>query len=144
SAQRQATLGVQSLDNSGAGYIGADSVTIQSQGAVNNRTGAIESNHALTVSADSLANDGGAVKALGTDALSVTTTNALTNTAGGTIGGNGDVSVSSGTADNSSGSLLAAQSLSVQSNGQLANSAGLIQANGNLKVAAQGAVLNNG
>ncbi|MBR8216272.1 hemagglutinin repeat-containing protein [Burkholderia vietnamiensis] len=144
SAQRQATLGVQSLDNSAAGYIGADSVTIKSQGAINNKTGAIESNHALTISADSLANDGGAVKALSTDALSVTTTNALTNTAGGTIGGNGDVSVSSGTVDNSSGSLLAAQSLSVQSNGQLANSAGLIQANGNLKVAAQGAVLNNG
>lgn len=144
SAQRQATLGVQSLDNSASGYIGADSVTIKSQGAINNKTGAIESNHALTVSADSLANDGGAVKALGTDALSVTTTNALTNTAGGTIGGNGDVSVSSGTVDNSNGSLLAAQSLSVQSNGQLTNSAGLIQANGNLKVAAQGAVLNNG
>ncbi|RQS46313.1 hemagglutinin repeat-containing protein [Burkholderia sp. Bp8990] len=144
SAQRQATLGVQSLDNSVSGYIGADSVTIESQGVVNNRTGAIESNHALTISADNLANDGGAVKALGTDALSVTTTNALTNTAGGTIGGNGDVSVSGGTVDNSNGSLLAAQSLSVQSNGQLANSAGLIQANGNLKVAAQGAVLNNG
>ena len=144
SAQRQATLGVQSLDNSASGYIGADSVTIKSQGAINNKTGAIESNHTLTVSADSLANDGGAVKALSTDALSVTTTNALTNTAGGTIGGNGDVSVSSGTVDNSNGSLLAAQSLSVQSNGQLANSAGLIQANGNLKVAAQGALLNNG
>ncbi|WP_081069546.1 hemagglutinin repeat-containing protein [Burkholderia stagnalis] len=144
SAQRQATLGVQSLDNSAAGYIGADSVSIKSQGAINNKAGAIESNHALTIAADSLANDGGAVKALGTDALSVTTTNALTNTAGGTIGGNGDVSVSGGTVDNSNGSLLAARSLSVQSNGQLGNAAGLIRAKGNLKVAAQGAVLNNG
>ncbi|RQY77082.1 filamentous hemagglutinin, partial [Burkholderia stagnalis] len=144
SAQRQATLGVQSLDNSAAGYIGADSVTIKSQGAINNQTGVVESNHALTIAADSLANDGGAVKALGTDALSVTTTNALTNTAGGTIGGNGDVSVSGGVVDNSNGSLLAARSLSVQSNGQLGNAAGLIQAKDNLKVAAQGAVLNNG
>ncbi|WP_081086635.1 hemagglutinin repeat-containing protein [Burkholderia stagnalis] len=144
SAQRQATLGVQSLDNSAAGYIGADSVSIKSQGAINNQTGVVESNHALTIAADSLANDGGAVKALGTDALSVTATNALTNTAGGTIGGNGDVSVSGGVVDNSNGSLLAARSLSVQSNGQLGNAAGLIQAKGNLKVAAQGAVLNNG
>ncbi|WGS43226.1 hemagglutinin repeat-containing protein [Burkholderia sp. JSH-S8] len=145
SAQRQATLGVQSLDNSAAGYIGADSVAIKSQGPINNKTGVVESNHALTITADSLANDGGSIKALGTDALSVTTTNALTNTAGGAIGGNGDVSVSAGTVDNSNGSLLAAQSLSVQSNGQLGNAAGLIQAkNGNLKVAAQGAVLNNG
>ncbi|WP_260401634.1 hemagglutinin repeat-containing protein [Burkholderia stagnalis] len=144
SAQRQATLGVQSLDNGAAGYIGADSVSIKSQGAINNQTGVVESNHALTIAADSLANDGGAVKALGTDALSVTATNALTNTAGGTIGGNGDVSVSGGVVDNSNGSLLAARSLSVQSNGQLGNAAGLIQAKGNLKVAAQGAVLNNG
>ncbi|HDV8353798.1 hemagglutinin repeat-containing protein [Burkholderia vietnamiensis] len=144
SAQRQATLGVQSLDNTAAGYIGADSITIKSQGAINNKTGAIESNHALTISADGLANDGGAVKALGTDALSVTTTSALTNKAGGTIGGNGDVSVSGGTVDNSNGSLLAAQSLLVQSNGQLGNAAGLIQSNGNLKVAALGAVLNSG
>ncbi len=145
SAQRQATLGVQSLDNSAAGYIGADSVAIKSQGPINNKTGVVESNHALTITADSLANDGGSIKALGTDALSVTTTNALTNTAGGAIGGNGDVSVSAGTVDNSNGSLLAARSLSVQSNGQLGNAAGLIQAkNGNLKVAAQGAVLNNG
>ncbi|WP_080432178.1 hemagglutinin repeat-containing protein [Burkholderia ubonensis] len=134
----------QSVDNSAGGYIGADSVTIKSQGAINNQAGAIESNHALTVSADSLANDGGSVKALGTDALSVTTTNALTNTANGVIGGNGAVSVAAGSIDDSNGSLLAAQTLSVQSNGQLANSAGLIQANGNLKVAAQGAVLNNG
>ncbi|WP_081053958.1 hemagglutinin repeat-containing protein [Burkholderia territorii] len=144
SAQRQATLGVQSLDNSASGYIGADSVTIKSQGAINNQAGAIESNHGLTVSADSLANDGGAVKALGTDALSVTTTNALTNTANGVIGGNGDVSVAGGSIENSNGSVLAAQSLSVQSNGQLGNSAGLIHANGNLKVAALGAVRNNG
>ncbi|WP_334042071.1 hemagglutinin repeat-containing protein [Burkholderia ambifaria] len=144
SAQRQAILGVQSLDNSAAGYIGADSVTIKSQGAVNNQTGAIESNHALTVSADSLANDGGAVKALGTEALSVTTTNALTNTAGGMIGGNGAVSVTAGSVDNSNGSLLAAQSLSVQSNGLLTNAAGLVQSNGNLKVTAQGAVNNAG
>ncbi|WP_414448931.1 hemagglutinin repeat-containing protein [Burkholderia sp. 22PA0099] len=144
SAQRQATLGVRSLDNSAGGYIGADHVTIQSQGAINNTSGAIESNHALTIAADSLSNDGGAVEALGTDALSVTTANALTNTAGGTIGGNGDVSVSSGTVDNTNGSLLAARSLSVQSNGRLANAAGLIQANDKLKLAALGAMLNNG
>ncbi|WP_241020171.1 hemagglutinin repeat-containing protein [Burkholderia sp. Ac-20345] len=144
SAQRQATLGVQSLDNSAGGYIGADSITLKSHGAINNRAGTVEANHGVTVAADSLANDGGAIKALGTDALSVTTTNALTNTAGGTIGGNGDVSIQAGSADNSNGSLLAAQSLSVQSNGSFTNAAGLVQSNGNLKVAALGAVSNVG
>ncbi|WP_186106155.1 hemagglutinin repeat-containing protein [Burkholderia gladioli] len=145
SAQRQATLGVQSLDNSAAAYIGADSVTIRSQGAIDDKAGTIESNHALTMTADSLANDGGVVKALGTETLSVTTANALSNTAGGVIGGNGDVSIQAGSADNSNGSLLAAQSLSVQSNGQLSNAAGLIQAsNGNLSAGARGAILNQG
>ncbi|WP_081085138.1 hemagglutinin repeat-containing protein [Burkholderia territorii] len=143
SAQSGLNVVSQSVDNSAGGYIGAASVAIKSQGAVNNQAGAIESNHALTVSADSLANDGGSIKALGTDALSVTVTNALTNTANGVIGGNGGVSVAAGSIDDSNGSLLAAQSLTVQSTGQLANSAGLIQANGNVSVAAQGAVLNN-
>ncbi|WP_155675225.1 hypothetical protein [Burkholderia territorii] len=88
----------QSVDNSAGGYIGADSVVIKSQGAVNNQAGAIESTHTLTVSADSLANDDGSIKALGTDALSVTVTNALPNTANGIIGGNGAASVAEGRA----------------------------------------------
>jgi adhesin HecA-like repeat protein len=53
------------------------------------------------------------------------------------------VSVSAGSVDNSNGSLLAAQSLSVQSNGQIANAAGLVQSNGNLSLRAQGAVINS-
>ncbi|WP_244321883.1 hemagglutinin repeat-containing protein [Burkholderia reimsis] len=144
SAQRQAKLGVQSLDNSAGGSIAADSVTLNAQGAINNRSGTIEASNGLTITGDSLANDGGSVKEIGAGALSVQTANALTNTAGGTIGGNGAVSVSGGSIDNSNGSLLAAQSLSVQSNGALTNAAGLIQSNGDLTIAAQGAVSNSG
>ncbi|HDV8350260.1 TPA: hemagglutinin repeat-containing protein [Burkholderia vietnamiensis] len=142
-AQRQAALDVQSLDNPAGGYVGADSITLKAQGAVDNRAGTLEANNGVSVAADSLANDGGSLKNVGASTLSVTTTNALTNTAGGTIGGNGDVSVSAGSVDNSNGSLLAAQSLSVQSNGQIANAAGLVQANGNLSLRAQGAVINS-
>lgn len=142
-AQRQAALDVQSLDNHAGGYVGADSITLKAQGAVDNRAGTLEANNGVSVAADSLANDGGSLKNVGASTLSVTTTNALTNTAGGTIGGNRDVSVSAGSVDNSNGSLLAAQSLSVQSNGQIANAAGLVQANGNLSLRAQGAVINS-
>ncbi|WP_249191211.1 hemagglutinin repeat-containing protein [Burkholderia vietnamiensis] len=142
-AQRQAALDVQSLDNHAGGYVGADSITLKAQGAVDNRAGTLEANNGVSVAVDSLANDGGSLKNVGASTLSVTTTNALTNTAGGTIGGNGDVSVSAGSVDNSNGSLLAAQSLSVQSNGQIANAAGLVQANGNLSLRAQGAVINS-
>ncbi|WP_413227137.1 hemagglutinin repeat-containing protein [Burkholderia sp. AU32262] len=142
-AQRQAALDVQSLDNHAGGYVGADSITLKAQGAVDNRAGTLEANNGVSVTADSLANDGGSLKNVGTSALSVTTTNALTNTAGGTIGGNGDVSVSAGSVDNSGGSVLAGQALSVQSNGAIANAAGLVQANGNLSLRAQGAINNN-
>ncbi|AIO36755.1 hemagluttinin repeat family protein [Burkholderia cenocepacia] len=142
-AQRQAALDVQSLDNHAGGYIGADSITLKAQGAIDNRTGTLEANNGVSVTADSLANDGGSLKNVGMSTLSVTTTNALTNTTGGTIGGNGDVSVSAGSIDNSGGSLLAGQSLTAQSNGQIANSAGLVQSNGNLSLRAQGAINNN-
>ncbi|RQZ59632.1 hemagglutinin repeat-containing protein [Burkholderia sp. Bp9004] len=142
-AQRQAALDVQSLDNHAGGYVGADSITLKAQGAVDNRAGTLEANNGVSVTADSLANDGGSLKNVGTSALSVTTANALTNTAGGTIGGNGDVSVSAGSIDNSGGSLLAGQSLTAQSNGQIVNAAGLVQANGNLSLRAQGAVINS-
>jgi filamentous hemagglutinin len=142
-AQRQAGLEVQSLDNHAGGYIGADSITLKAQGAVNNRAGTLEANNGVSVTAGSVANDGGSVKNIGTSALSVTTTNALTNTAGGTIGGNGDVSLSAGSVDNSGGSLLAGQALSVQSSGAVTNAAGLVQANGNLALQAQGAVNNS-
>ncbi len=142
-AQRHAALDVQSFDNRAGGYVGADSMTLKAQGGVDNRTGTLEANNGVSVTADSLANDGGSLKNVGADALSVTTVNALTNTAGGTIGGNGDVSVSAGSIDNSSGSLLAGQALSVQSNSTITNAAGLVQANGNLSLRAQGAINNS-
>ncbi|MBR8507011.1 hemagglutinin repeat-containing protein [Burkholderia cenocepacia] len=141
-AQRQAALDVQSLDNHAGGYVGADSITLKAQGAVDNRAGMFEANNGVSVTADSLANDGGSLKSVGTSALAITTANSLTNTAGGTIGGNGDVSVSAGSVDNSGGSVLAGQALSVQSNGAITNAAGLVQANGSLSLRALGAINN--
>ncbi len=144
SAQRQASVAVQSLDNRAGGYVGADSVALNAQDRIDNGGGTIEANNGLTVAADSLANDTGSIKNIGASSLSVTSTNALSNTAGGMIGGNGDVSVLAGGIDNSNGSLLSAQALTLKSNGALTNTAGLIQANGNLDVHAQGAIRNTG
>ncbi|WP_423763192.1 hemagglutinin repeat-containing protein [Burkholderia sp. NLJ2] len=144
SAQRHASLAVQSLDNRFGGYVGAESVALNVHGRIDNGGGALEANNGLTIEADSIANDSGSIKDIGTSGLSVTSTNALSNTAGGTIGGNGNVSVAAGSIDNSSGSLLSAQALTLQSNGALTNAAGLIQANGDLGIHAQGAVGNTG
>ncbi|MGY6240299.1 two-partner secretion domain-containing protein (plasmid) [Burkholderia ambifaria] len=142
-AQRQAALDLQSFDNHAGGYIGADSITLKAQGVVDNRAGTLEANNGVSVTADSLANDGGSVKNIGTSTLSVTTKNALRNAAGGTIGGNGDVSLSAGSVDNSGGSMLAGQALSIQSNSAITNTAGLVQADRNLALQAQGAINNN-
>ncbi|MGX5881381.1 hemagglutinin repeat-containing protein, partial [Burkholderia gladioli] len=145
SAQRQATLGVQSLDNSAAAYIGADSVTIRSQEAIDNKAGTIESNHALTMTADSLANDGGVVKALGTEALSVTTANALSNTAGGVIGGNGDVSLMARTLTNAQGGqALAGRDLSLTIGSHASNAGGVLSAANKLTFDGKNAALDNG
>ncbi|RQS64344.1 filamentous hemagglutinin N-terminal domain-containing protein [Burkholderia sp. Bp8963] len=144
SAQRQASVAVQSLDNRAGGYVGADRVTLNAQGRIDNGGGTIEANNGLTVEAESLANDAGSIKNVGASSLSVTSKNALSNTAGGMIGGNGGVSVTAGSLDNSNGSLLSAQALTLQSNGALTNTAGLIQANGDLDIHAQGAIGNAG
>ena len=144
SAQREASIAAQSLDNRFGGYVGADSVTLNAQGRIDNGGGTIEATDGLTMKADSLANDAGAIKNIGASNLSVTSTNALSNTAGGTIGGNGGVSVTAGSLDNSNGSLLSAQALTLKSNGSLTNTTGLIQANGNLDAHAQGTIGNAG
>ncbi|VBB14142.1 hemagglutinin repeat-containing protein [Burkholderia stabilis] len=144
SAQHHASLAVQSLDNRSGGYVGADSVGLNAQGWIDNGSGVIEARNGLTISADGIANDSGSIKNIGASGLNVASRNALSNTAGGTIGGNGNVSVAAGSIDNTNGSLLSAQALTLQSNGVLTNTAGLIQANGDLGIHAQGAVGNAG
>ncbi|WP_405124821.1 hemagglutinin repeat-containing protein [Ralstonia pseudosolanacearum] len=143
-AQSQATLNVASLDNSAGGYVGAQGVAITDQGALNNAGGTVAASGALTVSAGSIANAGGAIKNAGTQATSVSATQALTNTQGGLIGGNGDVSVSGGSVDNSGGTVAAGGAVTVQSGSILGNVAGLIQAKGNASVTAGGAIDNTG
>ncbi|WP_211697319.1 beta strand repeat-containing protein, partial [Paraburkholderia aspalathi] len=145
-AQSRATLLLASLDNSLGGYVGAQDVAVTTQGALNNAGGTFEASDALTVSAQTIANDAGAIRSAGTQATSVTATGALTNTRGGLIGGNGDVSVSGGNGgvDNSSGSIVSGGAASVQSGDTVANAAGLIQGKGNVSVTAQGAVSNAG
>ncbi|WP_211709063.1 two-partner secretion domain-containing protein, partial [Paraburkholderia aspalathi] len=146
SAQPRATLLLASLDNSLGGYVGAQDVVVTTQGALNNAGGTLEASDALTVSAQTIANDAGAIRNAGTQATSVAATGALTNTRGGLIGGNGDVSVSGGNGgvDNSNGSIVAGGATSVQSGSTLGNAAGLIQGKGNVAVSAQGAVSNAG
>ena len=142
--QSFASLDVASLDNSAGGYIGAQKVSVTDAGALDNTDGTIQSNDTLDVSAQTIANDGGAIANGGTGAMTLTAAGALTNTRNGLIGGNGSLTASAGSIDNSDGTLVAGGAASVQSGSTLANTAGLIQGNDDVSVGAQGAITNTG
>jgi filamentous hemagglutinin len=143
-AQTGATLHVASLDNSAGGYVGARTVSMSGTGALNNAGGTIQADDKLSVSAQSVANDGGSIANGGTGTTTVAASGAITNTANGLIGGNGDVSVSGGSIGNAGGTVTAGGAATVQSGSTLDNRAGLIQGSGNVSASAQGAIDNTG
>ncbi|MGF6902139.1 filamentous hemagglutinin, partial [Paraburkholderia sp. GAS348] len=95
---------------------------------------------ALSVNAGSLGNTGGHVAALGADSLTLATVGVLNNGVGGTIGGNGNVTVQAGQIANA-GSITAVQSLIASAVQTLFNS-GTLAANGNVTLSA-GSTLTN-
>jgi filamentous hemagglutinin len=143
-AQTGANLHVASLDNSGGGYVGAQTVSVSGTGALNNAGGTIQADDTLFVSAQSVANDGGSVANGGTGTTTVAASGAVTNTANGLIGGNGNVSVSGGSIGNAGGTVTAGGAVMVWSASTLDNRAGLIQGSGNVSVSTQGAIDNTG
>ncbi|WP_025600556.1 hemagglutinin repeat-containing protein [Burkholderia sp. WSM2230] len=142
--QWSAALNVGSLDNSAGGYIGAQNVSVKDAGVLSNAGGTIQANDTLALSAQSVANDGGTIANGGSGATTVNAAGALTNTNNGLIGGNGDVSVTGASIDNSGGAITAAGATSVQSGSTLGNRAGMIQGTGNVTASAQGALDNTG
>ncbi|MEX3857196.1 hemagglutinin repeat-containing protein [Paraburkholderia sp. BR10923] len=143
-AQSLAAFRVGSLDNSAGGQISARDVSIADTGAFSNAGGTVQADDTLGINAQTVANDGGSISNAGTGTTTVSASGALSNTAGGLIGGNGDVSVSGGSIDNGGGSLVAGGALAAQSGGTLNNAAGLIQSDGDAFVSAQGALTNAG
>lgn len=143
-AQTSAGLAVASLDNSAGGYVGAQNVSIDDAGSLNNTGGTVQANGVLAVAAQDIANDSGTIANGGTGATTVAARGVLTNTNNGVIGGNGDVSVSGASVDNSGGTFVAAGSINTQSNSTFINRAGLIQAGADVSVSAAGAIDNTG
>ena len=106
---------------------------------LSNVGGTVQASSGMTVSAATLDNTGGYLKGTGSQALSVTTTGALTNAvAGGTggfLGGNGVVTVHAGSLRNA-GQIYAGSALTVASQGTLVNDGGALQAMSALNVSA--------
>ncbi|WP_372372370.1 hemagglutinin repeat-containing protein [Xanthomonas sp. NCPPB 1638] len=147
-AAGDASLNAASLANVG-GSIAARALSIQSGGAVDNRSGLLQaSGGALNVRADSLANAGGTAQAVTSGGagggLRIELNRGLDN-GNGLIGASTDAVIIADNLSNAGGSLQAARDLSITARGQLDNhQAGKLSAGRDLTVAASGALLNSG
>ncbi|WP_372498088.1 hemagglutinin repeat-containing protein [Xanthomonas vesicatoria] len=147
-AAGDATLTAASLNNIG-GSVAARGLTVQSGGAVDNRSGLLQaSGGALTLRADSLSNSGGTVQAVSSGgaggSLRVELNRGLDN-GNGTIGASTDAVITAENIASSGGSLQAGRDLSITARGQLDNhQGGKLSAGRDLNVAVTGALLNSG
>ncbi|WP_349811919.1 hemagglutinin repeat-containing protein [Xanthomonas dyei] len=147
-AAGDATLAAASLNNLG-GSVAARGLTVQSGGAVDNRSGLLQaSGGAMTLRADSLSNSGGTLQAVSSGgtggSLRVELTRGLDN-GNGIIGASTDAVITAENIASSGGSLQAGRDLSVTARGQLDNhQSGKLSAGRDLNVAVTGALLNSG
>ncbi|MBN3755502.1 filamentous hemagglutinin N-terminal domain-containing protein [Paraburkholderia sp. Tr-20389] len=130
------------ISNAGGTMVSGSTVNLNTAGALSNRHGTIQSAAGSTVSAGSLDNTEGRVVSLNADGMTVTTTGVLVNGAGGTLGSNGALNLSTGTLANQ-GSVSAASDATVRAQ-SIDNHAGTISAGGALNVASNAALNNAG
>ncbi|MGA4164836.1 hemagglutinin repeat-containing protein [Ralstonia nicotianae] len=130
-----------SLSNQNGQIVSQSTLSANIAGVLANQGGTLQAAGALNANAGSLDNTAGHIASLNTDGLNLTTTGRLTNAQGGTIGGNGNVTVQAGQLSNA-GTISAVQNLGV-STAQTLTNAGTLAANGNTTVSA-GTTLTNG
>ncbi|CAD14589.1 hemagglutinin repeat-containing protein [Ralstonia pseudosolanacearum] len=131
-----------SLSNQNGQIVSQSTLSANIAGVLANQGGTLQAAGALNANAGSLDNTAGHIASLNTDGLNLTTTGLLNNAQGGTIGGNGNVTVQAGQLTNSS-SISAVQNLGVSTAQSLAN-AGTLAANGNTTVSAGTTLTNAG
>jgi filamentous hemagglutinin len=139
-AAMQVTAG--NLSNANGQLVSQSTLDVSVSGALNNRGGTMQAAGRETVHASSLDNTAGNVLSLNGDGLQVTTTGALVNGAGGTIGANGALEASAGTLTNQ-GKLTASGDATVNAR-SIDNHAGSMTAGGALKATTPGALNNAG
>ncbi len=136
------TITAGALSNRNGQIVSGATFTANVAGAVSNQGGAMQAAGAHTLHAGSLDNSSGHIASLNTDGLSLTTTGLLNNGAGGTIGGNGNVTMQAGQIA-SAGSITAVQTL-IASAVQSMFNRGTFAANGNVTLAAGTTLTNTG
>jgi filamentous hemagglutinin len=134
------TVSAGALSNRNGQIVSGSTLNVAATSDLQNQGGTLQAAGALSVNVASLDNSGGHVAALGADDLTLATVGLLDNGSGGTIGGNGNVTVQAGLIANA-GSITAVQSLIASAVQTLFNS-GTLAANGNVTLAA-GSTLTN-
>ncbi|WP_246182668.1 hemagglutinin repeat-containing protein [Pandoraea pneumonica] len=129
------------IDNT-SGTIAGQAVTLHAQTVLQNARGTIESADTLDIRAQQLNNDGGALRNSGQGRTVIVATDGITNRQGAEIASNGAVTLSTGTLDNTEGTLRSGQSLTLETAAHLINERGELRANGALDAAIGGAFTN--
>lgn len=134
------TVTAGALSNRAGQMVSGGALTENVTGAANNSGGTMQANGALSASSGSLENSAGHIASLGTDGVNVATTGLLNNGSGGSIGGNGNVTMQAGQIANA-GSITAVQSLIAAAVQTLFNS-GTFAANADMSLSAGSALTN--
>ncbi|WNC91734.1 filamentous hemagglutinin N-terminal domain-containing protein [Paraburkholderia sp. FT54] len=134
------TLNAGALSNRNGQIVSASTLGENVTGAVSNTGGTMQAAGAFTASAGSFDNTAGHVASLNGDGLTLSAASLLNNGTGGSVGGNGNVTVQAGQIANA-GSIAAVQNLIAAAVQTLFNS-GTLAANGNVNASA-GTILTN-
>ncbi|CAB3666174.1 tRNA nuclease CdiA-2 [Paraburkholderia phenoliruptrix] len=136
------TITAGALSNRSGQIVSGSTLTENVSGATNNQRGTMQAAGALASSSGSLDNSGGTLASLNADGVSVTTTGLLNNGAGGSIGGNGGVSLQGAQISNA-GSITAVQTLIARAVQTLFNS-GTFATNADMTLSAGTTLTNAG
>jgi filamentous hemagglutinin len=143
SAAGNVTAGAGSFSNVHGTLIGNNVGLTVAQALTNTNSGTIQAAGSLSASANTLDNTGGAIKLTSAQLLNLTVNAALTNDAGGFIGGNGAATIFVGSLTNA-GQIYAGTTLGVTAQGSLTNDGGALQALGSSSIGSGGALSNRG
>ncbi|SEJ75041.1 filamentous hemagglutinin family N-terminal domain-containing protein, partial [Propionispira arboris] len=124
------------LDNTQGTILTKGALNIQAQGEFLNQQGSMQADKNLFVAAQTVNNTKGSLLSLDNSDLTVQTTQAIDNTAG-TIGGNGNVNLTSTGLKNAVGQVISGGSLTAAVTGNIDNKDGKLAANQDITLTAQ-------
>ncbi|RKR45363.1 hemagglutinin repeat-containing protein [Paraburkholderia sp. BL17N1] len=136
------TITAGALSNRSGQIVAGSTLTENVSGATNNQGGTMQAAGALASSSGTLNNSGGTIASLNADGVSISTTGLLNNGAGGSIGGNGAVTLQGAQIANA-GSITAVQSLIARAVQALFNS-GTLATNADMTLSAGTTLTNAG